>query len=71
MSAIQTNLQGLLQKEVSRKEFLTIAGLALLSVFGFGAIVKMLTGKSLDVHHISDGYGGSVYGGMSHKKGRL
>jgi len=69
VSAIHTNLQGLLQKEVSRKEFLGIAGLVLLSVFGFGTIIKMLTGKSLDEHHVSDGYGRSVYGGLS-KQGR-
>jgi hypothetical protein len=71
VSAIQTNLQGLLQKEVSRKGFLGIAGLALLSIFGFGTIFKMLTGKSLEGHHIPDEYTGSVYGGVSSKKERL
>jgi hypothetical protein len=67
MSVIQTNLQGLLQKEVSRKEFLTIAGLALLSVFGFGTVLKLLTGKSLETHHLVNGYGDTVYGGTKKK----
>lgn len=61
---IQTNLQNLLHEEVSRKEFLGIAGLALLSVVGFGIILKLLTGKSFE-NHTSDGYGGLT------KKGRL
>jgi hypothetical protein len=70
MSAIQTNLQGLLQKEVSRKEFLTIAGLALLSIFGFSTVIKLLTGKSVETHHLLSGYGSTMYGGTK-KKGSL
>jgi hypothetical protein len=57
------HLQTLLQKEVSRKEFLGIIGLAVLSILGFGHILKLLTGKSLDTHHSLDGYGDSLYGG--------
>jgi hypothetical protein len=57
------HLQTLMQKEISRKEFLGIVGLAALSIFGFSHIVKLLTGKSLDTHHFLDGYSGSVYGG--------
>ena len=59
-----THLQGLLQKEVTRKEFLTILGLAFCSILGFGHILKLLTGKSLDNHSgIQDDYGSTVYGG--------
>ena len=57
----------LMDKEISRKEFLGMSGLAVASVFGFGTIVKMLTGKSLSTHpHLSNplGYGASAYGGI-------
>jgi hypothetical protein len=56
-----------MDKEVSRKEFLGMSGLAVASVFGFGTIVKMLTGKSLSTHpHVTGalGYGASAYGGI-------
>jgi len=62
MSAIQTNLQGLLQKEVSRKEFLTVAGLALLSVFGCETVIRLLTSKALEINHLVYSYGSTVYG---------
>jgi hypothetical protein len=53
VGAMKTNLQYLIQKEVSRKEFLTIVGLAILSIFGMETILKLLTGKSLSPFHIS------------------
>jgi hypothetical protein len=62
-------INGLLQKEVSRKEFLGIGGLAVASIFGFGTVIKLLTGKSLASNKhlatvpISYGYGSSAYGG--------
>lgn len=62
-------LQTILQKEVSRKEFLGIAALALISILGFGHIMQLLTGKSLEHHSVGDGYGDAAYGGA--KKGRL
>ncbi len=61
---MNANLSSLLEKEVSRKEFLGMAGLAVASVLGFGSVLKLLTGKSL--HHQSPaehGYGSSAYGG--------
>jgi hypothetical protein len=60
---MQKNIQNLMQKEVSRKEFLGIAGLAVLSIFGFGTIVKLLTGKSVTGHQSAHDYSASVYGG--------
>lgn len=58
------HLQNLMQKQVSRKEFLSILGLAVLSLLGFGALVKLLTGKSLDTHEaLRAGYAASAYGG--------
>jgi hypothetical protein len=59
----------LLQKEVSRKEFLGMSGLAVASIFGFGAVIKLVTGKSLtsSLHGhqaVMSGYGSSAYGGF-------
>jgi hypothetical protein len=55
----------LLQKEVTRKEFLTLSGFGLASVFGFGTIVKLLTGHSASsvFKKQTNGYGSSPYGG--------
>lgn len=59
-----THLQTLLNKEVSRKEFLGILGLALCSVLGAGHLLKLLTGKSLETHpSLQDGYSSGVYAG--------
>lgn len=64
---MNTPLSSLLEKEVSRKEFLGMSGLAIASVFGLGTIVKLLTGKSLTSHQsigsTAGGYGSSPYGG--------
>jgi hypothetical protein len=63
---MNTHVSTLMEKEVSRKEFLGMSGLAVASIFGFGTIVKLLTGKSLDAssgRHLSNGYGSSAYGG--------
>jgi hypothetical protein len=61
---MQNQVNNIMHKEVSRKEFLGMSGLALASVFGFGTVVKLLTGKSLGGHrHFASGYGSSTYGG--------
>lgn len=53
----------IINKEVSRKEFLGMSGLAIASVFGFGTLVKLLTGKSLTgSKNAMSGYGSSAYG---------
>jgi hypothetical protein len=62
MNAIQTNLQGLGQKEISRKELLMIAGLAVLSIFGMETILRLIASMSLDVERIIDRYGSPIYG---------
>jgi hypothetical protein len=56
-------LSGLMDKEVSRSEFLGIVGLAVVSIFGFSTIVKLFTGKSFEGHTSLGGYGASTYGG--------
>lgn len=58
------HLSTIMDKEVSRKEFLGMSGLAIASIFGFGTVVKLMTGKSLTGNHqVSGGYGSSSYGG--------
>jgi hypothetical protein len=57
------HMNNIMQKEVSRKEFLSMSGLAVASIFGFGTIIKLLTGKSLHDHASLKGYGSSAYGG--------
>jgi hypothetical protein len=61
-----TPVQALLQKEVTRKEFMTTSALAIVSILGFSSIIHFLTGhnsKSL-IKTVSsrDGYGSSSYG---------
>lgn len=59
-----SHVSELLQKEVSRKEFLGMSGLAIASIFGFGSVIKLLTGKSLPHQQAApSGYGTSAYGG--------
>jgi hypothetical protein len=60
---MNTHLSNLMDKEVSRKEFLGMLGLAVASIFGMGTLIKLLTGKSFEGHHALSGYGASAYGG--------
>ncbi|MFA5004320.1 MAG: hypothetical protein WC498_03540 [Candidatus Saccharimonadales bacterium] len=57
------HMGNLMNKEISRKEFLGLSGLAVASIFGFGTVIKLLTGKSLHNQTFSAGYGSSAYGG--------
>jgi hypothetical protein len=58
-------------KEVSRKQFVGLVGLAVLSIFGFGALLKLLTAKSLETHQPLSDEGGSVYGSATSNRSRL
>jgi len=51
------HLQTITQKEMSRKEFLTLVGLAGVSIFGFANVLRLLKGQA------KVGYGSSAYGG--------
>jgi hypothetical protein len=54
----------LMQKEMSRKEFLATMGFGLASIMGFSSIIHLLTGKSFSHHGVtSHGFGGGAYGG--------
>jgi hypothetical protein len=58
------HLQTLMQKEMSRKEFLGLVALAIGSIFGMEHVIKLLTGKSLSGHvsRSANGYSGGGYG---------
>lgn len=63
-----THVAELLQKEVSRKEFLGMSALAIGSIFGLGTIIKMVTGKSFSGSagqhlNLNGGFGSGAYGG--------
>ncbi len=59
----------LMQKEMTRSEFLSTLGLGMLSVFGFSAVIELLTGKSIH-HRITQnfGYSSGDYGGTKNKQ---
>jgi hypothetical protein len=59
------HLTDLMHKEMTRKEFLTTLGLGIATAFGFGSLLRLLTGKeSLLPHtHAASGYGSGTYGG--------
>ncbi len=59
---MKQQLNELVQKEVTRKEFLTVLGFGVLSIMGLGAITKLLTGKGFSKHSVVQGYGSSPYG---------
>jgi len=56
-------LENILQKEMTRKEFLATLGLGLISVLGMGAVVRLLFGKARGASHTATSYGASAYGG--------
>jgi 3-dehydroquinate dehydratase len=41
------HLENILKREMTRKEFMVVATLAVGSIFGMSSIIKLLTGKSL------------------------
>jgi hypothetical protein len=60
-------LATLMQKEVTRKEFLATLGLGVATIMGFGSIIRFLSGKNQgSLNAVPTGYGASVYGG--HKR---
>lgn len=60
---MNNHVNHIMNKEVTRKEFIGMSGLAVASIFGFGTVIKLVTGKSLGGKHFLSGYGSSSYGG--------
>jgi hypothetical protein len=57
-------LNDLMQREMTRKEFLATMGFGVAAVFGFSSLIGLLTGKSNPFQQAQTmGYGGGAYGG--------
>jgi hypothetical protein len=52
-----------MSKEVTRKEFLATIGFGMASILGFSTILKFVFGKGAQQTSRSSGYGSSAYGG--------
>ena len=52
-----------MQKEMTRKEFLTTLGFGLASLLGFASVIRLLTGKAQHSSSVQRGYGDNSYGG--------
>ena len=58
------HLEKVMQKEMTRKEFLGALGLGIVSILGMSTILGLIFGKSDDKRsNAASTYGGSVYGG--------
>ncbi|HSX36093.1 MAG TPA: hypothetical protein VLH84_04140 [Patescibacteria group bacterium] len=58
---MNTQLQTLLRKEMTRKEFLTTLGLAVASILGFSSVIRLLNSRGQHAG-ASHSYGSSGYG---------
>jgi hypothetical protein len=57
-------IDSLMQREMSRKEFLATLGFGAATLMGFSSILQMVTGKDFSNHGaVTTGYGSSAYGG--------
>jgi hypothetical protein len=58
-------LNQLMQKEMTRKEFLATVGFGVATLFGLSTLIKLLTGKEnpLQQNGQNLGYGSGAYGG--------
>lgn len=66
---IKKQIDGFLQKDMDRKEFLTHVGIAGLAVFGVSNVIKALSDQPNGRQ--TSGYGGSAYGGGDRKLGQI
>ncbi|HSX00174.1 MAG TPA: hypothetical protein VLH38_04025 [Patescibacteria group bacterium] len=55
-------IETLLQKEMTRKEFLGTLGLGLASLLGFSSVIRLLNNKGKAQQSQVSGYGSSSYG---------
>lgn len=63
----------LMQKEMTRKEFLATMGFGMATLLGFSTLLGLLTGKSnplqQQLQQSPMGYGGGTYGGTTRHNG--
>lgn len=56
------HLQTLMQKEMTRKEFLVALGLGIASILGFSSVLRLILGKDHSAPSQNLGYGSRSYG---------
>lgn len=57
-----TPFKSLLHREMSRKEFLLVLAIGIISVLGLGSLLRMFTGKDFSIGRITRD-GPAMYGG--------
>lgn len=56
-------IDAIMQKDMSRKDFIVTLGFGVVSILGLSTIIQLLTGKSYSGSKVShSGYGASRYG---------
>ncbi len=61
---MQKPIKALMQKEMTRKEFLATLGFGVATVMGLSSVLTMMGKKNpFDVRAQASGYGSSAYGG--------
>lgn len=58
-------IQDLMQKDMTRKEFLATVGFGIATIFGFSTLLRLITGKDNNPFQQQStfGYGNGSYGG--------
>lgn len=57
------HLDEVMNKEMTRKEFLATLGFGIASIMGFSTILKFIFGRGSQQTATNTGYGSSAYGG--------
>ncbi|HUS25839.1 MAG TPA: hypothetical protein VMY99_00630 [Nevskiaceae bacterium] len=55
-------LEHIMQKEMTRKEFLATLGFGIASLLGFSSIIRFMFGRDHTGQRATHGYGASFYG---------
>ena len=61
----QKPIGSILERQVTRKQFLYMIGLAIMGITGVATVVDLLTGKGSNHTQSVNGFGLGVYGGNS------
>lgn len=66
MTKVESPLGQLMQKRVTRKEFLALSGSALVTIMGLSSIIHFLSGKQVGIKYLYKetprGFGSGFYG---------
>ena len=59
---MNTQIQTLLDKDVTRKEFFTLVGSGIVAALGLGSLTKLLLGRETTPPNPTSGYGARGFG---------